>query len=122
MISRRKMIASLPAAGSVLLSACKDSLPPSYGSLFDLGNSLTFASHRLLLRSQPLVREFSRDRITIPFPAINTTNPESPQYQRLLAGHFAEWRLPIAGLVSNPMELSLDTLKSFPSRTQVTQH
>ena len=54
------MIASIPAAGSLLLSGCKDSLPPSYGSLFDLSNSLTFASHRFLLRNQPLVREFSR--------------------------------------------------------------
>ena len=35
MISRRKMIASIPAAGSVLLTACKDSLPPTFGSLFD---------------------------------------------------------------------------------------
>jgi len=122
MISRRKMIASIPAAGTLLLTACKDSLPPSFGSLFELSNSLTFASHRLLLRNQPLVREFSRDRITVPFPAINTTNPENAQYQRLLSAGFAEWRLPIAGLVSNPLELSLEDLKRLPSRTQVTQH
>jgi DMSO/TMAO reductase YedYZ molybdopterin-dependent catalytic subunit len=122
MISRRKMIASIPAAGSLLLAGCKDSLPPSYGSLFDLSNSLTFASHRLLLRNQPLVREFSRDKITKNFPAINETNPKSDQYQHLLAGGFTEWRLPIEGLVSKPAALSLEDLKRFPSRTQVTQH
>lgn len=122
MISRRKMIAGLPAAGSLLLSGCRNSLPPTYGSLFDASNALTFGAHRLLLRNQPLVREFARDRITVPFPAINTTNPENPQYQQLLAGGFAEWRLPIAGLISNPGELSLDALKRLPSRTQVTQH
>ena len=122
MISRRKMIASIPAAGSLLLTACKDSLPPTYGSLFDLSNALTFASHRLLLRNQPLVREFGREMISKTFPAINETNPKSDQYRRLLAGHFAEWRLPVEGLVSTPAMLSLEALKRFPSRTQVTQH
>ncbi len=121
MTSRRKFIASIPAGG-LLLSACKDAMPPTYGSLFDASNALTFASHRLLLRNQPLVREFARDRITKNFPAINETNPKSDHYQQLLAGGFTEWRLPIAGLVSHPTELSLATLKRFPSRTQVTQH
>jgi len=121
-MTRRKWLTAAPAAGSLLLAACKDSLPPSYGSLFDLSNSLTFASHRFLLRNQPLVREFSRDKITKNFPAINETNPKSDRYQQLLAGGFADWRLPIEGLVSKPTELSLDALKRFPSRTQVTQH
>jgi DMSO/TMAO reductase YedYZ molybdopterin-dependent catalytic subunit len=122
MMSRRKWIAGVPAAGSLLLSACKDSLPPAYGTLFDLSNSLTFSAHRALLRNQPLVREFARDRITKNFPAINETNPKNDRYQQLLAGGFAEWRLPIAGLVSQPAELSLEALKQLPSRTQVTQH
>jgi DMSO/TMAO reductase YedYZ molybdopterin-dependent catalytic subunit len=119
MISRRKWIAAAPA---ILLTACKDSLPPAYGTLFDVGNSLTFSSQRLLLRNQPLVREFARDRITKNFPAINETNPKDDRYQRLLAGGFTEWRLPVAGLVSKPSEFSLDDLKRLPSRTQVTQH
>ena len=122
LISRRSWIAGMPAAGSLLLAGCKASLPPTYGSLYDLSNALTFASHRLLLRNQPLAREFSRDKISRHFPAINTTNPESSRYQRLLSGGFSEWRLPVEGLVFRPTELSLDVLKRFPSRTQVTQH
>jgi DMSO/TMAO reductase YedYZ molybdopterin-dependent catalytic subunit len=122
MISRRKLIAGIPAAGSLLLTACKEELPPTYGSLFGLSDALTFASQRLLLRNQPLVREFARDRITKNFPAINETNPQSDRYQHLLAGGFAEWRLPVEGLVSKPTELSLEALKRLPSRTQVTQH
>jgi DMSO/TMAO reductase YedYZ molybdopterin-dependent catalytic subunit len=119
MISRRKWIAAAPA---VFLAACKDSLPPAYGTLFDVSNSLTFSSHRLLLRNQPLVREFGREMISKNFPAINETNPKNDRYQQLLAGGFSEWRLPVAGLVSKPVELSLDTLKRYPARTQVTQH
>jgi len=111
-----------PGAAGLLLTACKDSLPPSYGTLFDLSNSLTFSAHRVLLRNQPLVRELSRDKITKDFPAINETNPKNDRYQQLLAGGFAEWRLPLGGLVSQPAELSLEDLKRLPSRTQVTQH
>lgn len=121
-ISRRNFIAGMTAASGLLLTGCEDSLPPTYGSLFGLSNALTFATHRLLLRNQPLVREFGRDRISKSFPAINTTNPESERYQRLLSGGFAEWRLPIEGLVARPAELSLEDLKRLPSRTQVTQH
>jgi DMSO/TMAO reductase YedYZ molybdopterin-dependent catalytic subunit len=123
MMTRRRWIAAAPAAGSLLLAACKnDALPPTYGSLFDASNALTFAAQRLLLRNQPLVREFTRDRIATNFPAINETNPKDDRYQRLLAGGFVDWRLPIAGLVSKPSEFSLDDLKRLPSRTQVTQH
>jgi DMSO/TMAO reductase YedYZ molybdopterin-dependent catalytic subunit len=121
-ISRRQWLAGAPAAGSLLLTGCQNYLPPTYGSLFGVSDALTFAAHRLLLRNQPLVREFGRHRISKNFPAINTTNPSDSEYQRLLAGRFAEWRLSIEGLVSSPAELSLEDLKRLPSRTQVTQH
>ena len=122
LISRRNFLAGVAAGSGVLLSGCRDYPPPTYNGLFGLSDALTFAAHRLLLRHQPLVREFSRDMITRSFPAINTTNPESERYQQLLAGGFKEWRLPIKGLVSRPADLSLEDLKSFPSRTQITQH
>jgi DMSO/TMAO reductase YedYZ molybdopterin-dependent catalytic subunit len=121
-LNRRQWLASIPAAGSLLLNGCQRYLPPTYGSLFGMSDALTFASHRLLLRNQPLVREFSRDKITPNFPAINETNPHDDEYRRLLAGRFREWRLSIEGLVANPSELSLADLKRLPARTQVTQH
>ena len=52
----------------------------------------------------------------------NLCLPLTVGYQRLLAGGFTEWRSPVGGLVSRPAELSLEVLKRFPSRTQVTQH
>jgi len=87
-----------------------------------VSNAVTFASHRLLLRKQPLAREFGRDMISKHFPAINTTNPDSLWYQISRGSRFTDWSLPVEGLVSNPGELSLEDLKHFPPRTQVTQH
>ena len=121
-ISRRQLLAGIPAAGSLLLTGCRESRPPTYGSLFDVSNAVTFASQRLLLRKQPLAREFGRDKISKRFPAINTTNPSGLWYQIMRGSRFREWSLPVEGMVANPTELSLDDLKGFPSRTQVTQH
>jgi hypothetical protein len=37
-----------------------------------------------------------------------------------LDGGFAEWRLPVDGLVARPMSLSLADLKALPGRSQIT--
>ena len=88
--SRREWLAAVPAAGGLLLTGCKESLPPTYGSLFGLSDALTFAAHRWLLRNQPLAKEFRRDQISKSFPAINTINPRDEDYQRYRAGGFAD--------------------------------
>ena len=120
-ISRRSFLTGLPAAGA-LLTGCGESLPPTYGSIYDLSNAATFAAQRVLLRRQPLVREFGREMITRNFPAINETNPPNDRYQRWLASGFRDWRLPVEGLVARPGALSLEELKQMPARTQITQH
>lgn len=121
-ISRRALLAGGAAAlGGSLLSGCRGILPPSYGTLLGLGDTMTYAAHRLLLPRRALAPEFDRRDIT-PFPAINTVNPEHEAYQRFRAGGFADWRLPVTGLVDRPLSLGLDDLKAFTPRTQVTQH
>ena len=117
--------ASVTASAStaaVLLAKRYGLVPPDHGGLFGAGESLTYAAHRLLLRRQPLAREFSRSQISTNFPAINTILPEDDYYRRDMAAGFREWRLTIDGLVARPSEFSLAELRSYPSRTQITEH
>lgn len=119
--SRRKLIAGAAGLGAGYLAASKASLPPSCRGFFGVSNGLTFAAHRALLAHQPLAREFGRDMITAKFPVNGTRNPVDARYQELLAGGFADWRLPVEGLVAKPGDLPLSFFKSLPSRTQITQ-
>ena len=41
-------------------------------------------------------------------PSNGTTNPEDENYQRLLRGKFEDWRLPLDGLVAQPVAMSLN--------------
>src|SRR5207249_3813985 len=97
-------------------------IPPDHDGLFGAGGTLTYAAQRVLLYPQPLAREFSRDRISTNFPAINTILPEDPDYRQQITDHFRQWKLTVDGLVARPSEFSLAELRSYPSRTQVTEH
>jgi len=122
-LTRRDLMRGAAAARGLLLTGCNGPLlPPTYGSLLGVGEALTFASHRLLLPGRSLAREFSRDMISVNFPAINTIAPEDEEYQRLRHGGFADWRLPVGGLVRQPVALSLADLQRMQVRTQITQH
>jgi DMSO/TMAO reductase YedYZ molybdopterin-dependent catalytic subunit len=120
-LSRRSLIAGAAGIGGASLAATNASWPPACRGVFGVSDALTYAAHRALLSHQPLAREFGREMITRKFPVNGTKNPPSAEYQELLAGRFAGWRLPVDGLVSRPGQLSLSFLKGLPSRTQVTQ-
>ena len=123
-LSRRKLLLGASAFGAGgLLGGC-DLIEggPSRGGLYGLSDTLTFLTQRFLLRDQPLAREFGPEAISSVFPTINTTDPNDPGYQRSKAQGFADWRLPVHGLVERPALFSLAELKAMPSRTQITLH
>ena len=93
-------------------------IPPDHGGIYGLGETLNYASQRLLTRHS-LAREFSRSQISNP-PFANEVAPPSDEFKRLQAGRFAEWRLSINGMVAKPASFSLDQIKSYPSRSQIT--
>src|SRR3954469_7174648 len=74
-------------------------IPPDHGGLYGPGQTLTYASQRLLTRNA-LAREFSPGDIST--PCVNGTPPKSEDFQRLQAGGFAEWRIQLDGMVSRP--------------------
>ena len=124
-ISRRTLLASVPALGGLLLTGCSREkfIPPRVrGGLIGAADVLTMSSNRLLLSGQQLAREYSASNVADPFPTWNQTNPKNPEYQRHLSEGFRNWRLPISGLVAHPLELSLDRIRSLPARTQITAH
>src|ERR1700679_41550 len=125
-ISRRKLIiggraatAGLSALGVAARLAQKYGLvPPDHGGIYGLGETLTYASQRLLTRHS-LAREFPRSQISNP-PFVNELAPLGDEYKRLQAGGFADWRLTVDGMVDQPGSFSLAQLKSYPTRSQIT--
>jgi DMSO/TMAO reductase YedYZ molybdopterin-dependent catalytic subunit/thiosulfate reductase cytochrome b subunit len=57
-----------------------------------------------------------------PYFIVNGYPPQTPEYQHLLEGGFAEWRLEITGLVKRPQSWSLEDLRTFPPTSQITKH
>ena len=65
--------------------------------------------------------EFRREDIS-PFFWPNGIVPTSDEWKNLVAGGLKDYRLKVAGLVDNPVELSLDDLKTMTKKTQITLH
>jgi DMSO/TMAO reductase YedYZ molybdopterin-dependent catalytic subunit len=125
-LSRRKLIETgLAATAGVAglgmaanLAQRYGLIPPDHRGIYGLGETLTYASQRLLTRHS-MAREFSRSQISKrPFP--NEMAPPSDAFKRLQSGGFADWRLVVDGMVARPTSFSLDQLKSYPSRSQIT--
>ena len=124
--SRRKLITAglTTAAGASSLAVAANLaeryglIPPDHGGIYGIGETLTFASQRLLTRHS-LAREFPRSEISRP-PFANGRPPRSEEFLRLQAGGFADWRLAVDGMVARPRSFSLAELKSYPTRGQIT--
>jgi DMSO/TMAO reductase YedYZ molybdopterin-dependent catalytic subunit len=126
-LSRRKLIitglaATAGAAGLGVAARIAQKyglVPPDHRGVYGLGETLTYASLRLLTRHS-LAREFPRSQISNP-PLANEIPPLNEAFKRLQAGGFADWRLSVSGMVDRPAAFSLAELKSYPSRSQITQ-
>ncbi|MDP9339674.1 MAG: molybdopterin-dependent oxidoreductase [Acidobacteriota bacterium] len=125
-LSRRKLIMSglAATAGVAGLGAAArigqkyGLIPPDHGGIYGPGETLTYASQRLLTRHS-LAREFPRSKISNP-PLANEMPPLKDTFKRLQAGGFGDWRLSVDGMVDRPASFSLAQLKSYPSRSQIT--
>ena len=126
-LSRRKLITTglATAAGvsglgvAAHLAQAYGLVPPDHGGIYGLGETLTYASQRLLTMHS-FAREFSPSQIS-KRPLANEIAPFGEPFKRLQAGGFADWRLTVDGMVDRPASFSLAQLKSYPSRNQITE-
>jgi len=126
-LSRRKLIKTgfAAAAGMVGLGVAArlaknyGLIPPDHGGIWGAGETLNYASYRLVTRHS-MAREFARSEISTR-PFANGVSAPSDAFKKLQAGGFADWRLTVDGMVDRPGLFSLEQLKSYPSRSQITQ-
>jgi DMSO/TMAO reductase YedYZ molybdopterin-dependent catalytic subunit len=127
LLARRKLVTTglataAGASGLAVAARLADRyglIPPDHGGIYGIGETLTYASQRLLMSHHSLAREFDRSQISKVAP-VNGDPPQNDDYRRLLAGGFADWRLDIDGLVARPASFALAELKRLPPRTQIT--
>jgi len=127
LITRRKVITTAMtvlggASGLAVAARLADwygLIPPDHGGLYGAGETLTYASHRLLTARGSLAREFRRDQISKVAPVYGPP-PQAFDYQQLLRRGFTNWRLDIDGLVERPSSFSLADLRHFPVNRQIT--
>jgi DMSO/TMAO reductase YedYZ molybdopterin-dependent catalytic subunit len=125
-LSRRKLITTglaAAAGASGLGVAAKLAqryglIPPDGGGLYGAGETLTYATQRLLTRHS-LAREFAPNQIS-KSPFANEVAPLGEAFKALQEGGFADWRLAVDGMVARPRSFSLAELQSFPRRSQIT--
>ena len=95
-------------------------IPPDHGGIWGAGETLTYATQRLLMAGHSMAREFTRSEISKVIPVSGDPLPQTEDFDRLLAGGFADWRLTVDGMVARPSRFSLEDLKRLPSRSPIT--
>jgi DMSO/TMAO reductase YedYZ molybdopterin-dependent catalytic subunit len=120
-INRRGFIAT--SASGLLLGGC-DRLnnSPAFRGVLRSAEKLTMASQRLISPRDALAREFTEADLSPIFRSNGTAMPGTSEYAQHLAGQFANWRLTVDGLVTRPLSISLQALRSIPHRVQITRH
>ena len=123
LISRGALVGGAAATGGMLLSGC-DRLAENeqFRQILFSGEKINYHLQRLVVDRNALAPEFHPDQMSPRFRTNGTANPGTPEYGRMVAENFANWRLKIGGLVTKPTELSLPQLRSIPARTQITRH
>ena len=125
-ISRRKLItggiaavagvSGIAVAGK--LAKAHGLIPPDSAGLYGPGETLTYASQRIL-NHHAMAREFSRSEVSTN-PFANEVAPLGNDFDRLQAGRFADWKLTVDGMVARPTTFSYDEIMSFPKTSHTT--
>ncbi len=112
------------AAGTAPLLAGCDALndSPRFRKILGLGEDMHRHAQRVLQSPYGLAKEFAASDLSPVFRSNGTAVPGGADYAAHLASRFADWRIPVTGLVARPLSLSLADIRSTPQRTQITRH
>ena len=120
---RRFLLRTLFTASAALLAGCDRLSRTSWvPGILRTGERVNRGVQQVLTPRNALAQEFSEADLSPEFRSNGTASPDDPEYQRLAAADFADWKLRIDGLVEAPTQLSLSQLRSMKSRTQITRH
>jgi DMSO/TMAO reductase YedYZ molybdopterin-dependent catalytic subunit len=120
---RRFLLRGALGAGALALSGCELSVQDgAAGQVLRSAEALTLRAQRLLQGRDALAPEYTEADISSSFRVNGTSMPDSDAYAAMLENGFADWSLRVDGLVHQPMEFSLATLKLMTARTQITRH
>jgi len=119
-LTRRTLL--LGGAGTLLAGCDKLNGNAGFRDALRASEGLTMRAQRLISSRGAMAREFAPSDMSPIFRSNGTGNPNTPDYNRLAAGRFADWRLQVDGLVRRPLRLSLDQIRQLPRRTQITRH
>ena len=122
--SRRTALrTALASVGTLALAGC-DRLSNDAGfvDVLKSAQDLSHAAQRAVAGRNAMAQEFSPADVAAHFRTNGTLMPADADYQALLRGGFADWKLQIGGLVEAPAEFTLAQLRAMPSRTQITRH
>jgi DMSO/TMAO reductase YedYZ molybdopterin-dependent catalytic subunit len=114
---------AVASTGALALSGCKGlSETTWWPKVLASAEGLTKRAERLVAGSWAMAPEFSKADIAPEFRANGTLNPNTPDYNAMVANGFRDWRLQVGGLVARPLQISLAALRAMPARTQITRH
>jgi len=120
---RRFLLRTLFTASAAILAGCDRLSRTSWvPGILRTGERVNRGVQQALTPRNALAQEFSEADLSPEFRSNGTASPDDPEYQRLAAADFADWKLRIDGLVEAPAQLSLSQLRSLKSRTQITRH
>lgn len=123
-ITRRRLMGAVAAGASgLVLSGCdRLNASPAFRALLESAEGAHRASQRLIA-GQALAREYRSADMSPLFRANgNRDAAGNADWDRHRAAGFADWKLRVDGLVLRPLDLSLESLKAGPQRSQITRH
>jgi DMSO/TMAO reductase YedYZ molybdopterin-dependent catalytic subunit len=122
--SRRRFLARAGGAAAALALAGCERLSESewFPKVLGAAERLNEAAGKLVAGRMAMAQEFGPADLSPSFRSNGTARPASAEYDALLAGGFAGYRLAVGGLVGAPRSFTLDELRRLDARTQITRH